>query len=97
MNDCALHQWDTYRREANMSCPDCAWLLLAMVDEHDPAEGVARPGVERLALLCRRNRRWVINHLSECVADGHLVLVNQWPKATRKADEYAIPWLDNPR
>jgi hypothetical protein len=94
MNDWTLRQWNAYV-ERSVSCPDCAWLLRAMVREHDAGKGVAHPGHQRLQMLCGRSWSWVKRHLGELADDGHIVLVTRYSFAAHKADEYAIPWLTN--
>jgi hypothetical protein len=81
--------------EANIVCRDCAWLLRALVGDHDAGLGLSHPGVERLCLRCHATDGWVVNHLRHLVEGGHIVLVKRWPRPMRRADDYAIPWLDN--
>jgi hypothetical protein len=81
--------------EANIVCRDCAWLLGALVGDHDAGLGLSHPGVERLCLRCHATDGWVVNHLRHLVEGGHIVLVKRWPRPMRRADDYAIPWLDN--
>jgi hypothetical protein len=94
VNDWTLRQWWHYA-DANLTCPDCAWLLLWLVRDHDAGKGIAHPGVTRLTDTCHRNRRWVLRHLRELNEGGHILLVQRYPWATHKADEYALPWLAN--
>ncbi len=97
MNDNTRRQWDVYQAE-HVPCPDCAWLLLYLVADHNASTGVTHPGYSRLASRTRRSRSWISTHLRHLERDGHIVLAKagKWTgRAHDAAAEYVIPWLHN--
>jgi hypothetical protein len=98
VNRNTLIQWWTYQ-ERSVACPDCAWLLGALVADHNAATGITRPGYRRLTSTTRRSRAWVSTHLRHLEDEGHVKLVKggQWKgHGHNDAAEYSIPWLNNP-
>ena len=98
MNDNTRGQWARYQ-EAQVPCPDCAWLLYYLVADHNAATGVTHPGYRRLLTATRRSRTWVGTHLRHLENDGHIVLARpgKWKGGAHdSAAEYRLPWLANP-
>lgn len=96
MNEQTLWQWWQHLPESK--CPDCSWLLLHLVAEHDGAKRVAHPGYRRLELITGRSRAWITTHLRHLEAAGHIVKVAEGKWAGHHHDgatEWAIPWLTN--
>lgn len=94
MNDNTRRQWDLYQ-EREVPCPDCAWMLLYLVADHNATSGVTRPGWQRLIDRTRRSRSWVAAHLAHLERDGHIVLASTGRWRGRRAAEYELPWLHN--
>lgn len=92
MNDNTRRQWDAYQ-ERCVPCPDCAWLLYHLVADHSAAEGITRPGWQRLMDRCRRSRAWISTHMKHLERGQHIILASEGRWQGRQASEYTIPWL----
>lgn len=90
------------RRQYERYVVDRPWLttfermvLYWLVHDHCAAEGVARPGLQRLETVTGAEHRTITKALRTMLERGDIVLKHRWPNVTRKADEYALPWLEN--
>ena len=96
MNSNTFRQWERYCDEHHELTPMERLVLLGYVRDHSAAESRTHPGERRLVRFTGAANTTVARITAALVKGGHLRLIREYPRASRRATEYSIPWLRNP-